>query len=166
MPRLTAAPTATSFAYFFTLQFLWRQATRGAFLLYLNVKFVPVLQWLLEGKRASARVLASAALALSGTALLCNDASPPSRGDAWCAASALVSALVILRFSARPALFASRSVWRALLTSQVNPGSLYRCSKSTFKRAVCGPRQEERGPNIRLKHDPRRARTRASHLCC
>ena len=30
-----------------------------------------------------------------------------------------------------PALFASRSVRRALLTSQVNPGSLYRCSRST-----------------------------------
>ena len=32
---------------------------------------------------------------------------------------------------ARPALFASRSVRRALLTPQVNPGSLYRCRRST-----------------------------------
>ena len=32
---------------------------------------------------------------------------------------------------ARPALFASRPVQRALLTSQVNPGSLYRCRRNT-----------------------------------
>ena len=29
LPRLTAAPTATSSAYFVTLQFLWRQAYSG-----------------------------------------------------------------------------------------------------------------------------------------
>ena len=33
--------------------------------------------------------------------------------------------------TACPAAFASRSVRRALLTSQVNPGSLYRCRRST-----------------------------------
>ena len=33
--------------------------------------------------------------------------------------------------TARPALFASRSVRRALLTPQVNPRSRYRCSRST-----------------------------------
>ena len=32
---------------------------------------------------------------------------------------------------ARPALFASRSVRHALLTSKANPGSRYRCSRST-----------------------------------
>ena len=32
---------------------------------------------------------------------------------------------------ARPAPFASRSVWRALLTPQVYPGSRYRCGRST-----------------------------------
>ena len=32
---------------------------------------------------------------------------------------------------ARPAPFASRSVRRALLTPQANPGSLYRCGRST-----------------------------------
>ena len=32
---------------------------------------------------------------------------------------------------ARPAPFASRSVRRALLTPQVNPGSLYRCGRSS-----------------------------------
>ena len=46
--------------------------------------------------------------------------------------------------------FASRSAQRALLTPQVNPGSLYRCGKSTFKKEqpVCrGGR--ERGPEPR-----------------
>ena len=38
----------------------------------------------------------------------------------------------------------SRSLRRALLTPQVNPGSLYRCGKSTL-RAACGPCQEEKG---------------------
>ena len=33
--------------------------------------------------------------------------------------------------AARPAPFASRPVRRALLMSQVNPGSLYRCGGST-----------------------------------
>lgn len=33
---------------------------------------------------------------------------------------------------------------RALLTQQVNPGSLYRCGRSTFKRAICAPWREER----------------------
>ena len=34
-------------------------------------------------------------------------------------------------YKARPALLASRSVRRALLTPQVNPGSRYRCDRST-----------------------------------
>ena len=33
----------------------------------------------------------------------------------------------------------------ALLTPPVNPGSLYRCARSTFKRAACGPWREEKG---------------------
>ena len=44
---------------------------------------------------------------------------------------------------------ASRSVWRALLTPQAKPGSLYHRGMSTL-RAVRGPRQEEKGPEIRL----------------
>ena len=32
---------------------------------------------------------------------------------------------------------APRSLWRALLMPQVNPGSRYRCGKSTFKKAAC-----------------------------
>ena len=41
---------------------------------------------------------------------------------------------------------ASRSVRRALLTPQANPGSRYRCGKSTL-RAASLPRQEQRGLN-------------------
>ena len=36
----------------------------------------------------------------------------------------------------------------ALSTPLVNPGSLYRGGKGTFKRGACGPRQEERGPEM------------------
>ena len=32
---------------------------------------------------------------------------------------------------------------------QPNPGSRYRCGERVFKRAACGPRQEERGAEIR-----------------
>ena len=39
---------------------------------------------------------------------------------------------------------------RPHLTSQVHPGSCYRCGRSTL-RAVRGPRQEEKGPEIRAK---------------
>ena len=40
---------------------------------------------------------------------------------------------------------------RALLTPRVNPGSHYRCAKSTFKRAGCCPRLEENEAEIRPK---------------
>ena len=46
---------------------------------------------------------------------------------------------------------ASRSLRRALLTPQVNTGSLYRCAKSTFKRAAFCPRLEEKEAEIRPK---------------
>ena len=39
-------------------------------------------------------------------------------------------ALELLAMPARPALFAPRSLRRALLTPQANPGSLYRCGRS------------------------------------
>ena len=39
--------------------------------------------------------------------------------------------VVARRGPSGPALFASRPVRRALLTSQANPGSRYRCSRST-----------------------------------
>ena len=59
--------------------------------------------------------------------------------------ASLVWSDAVLIDPARPAPFASRSLPCALLTPQVNPGLRYRCSKSTFKGAACGLRQEERG---------------------
>ena len=49
--------------------------------------------------------------------------------------NSLAAVLVAIRENvyigaARPALFASRSLQRALLTPQVHPGSLYRCGRS------------------------------------
>ena len=38
------------------------------------------------------------------------------------------------------------------LTPQANPGSLYRCRRSTFKRAACGPRLEERSLTFAQKN--------------
>jgi len=72
-------------------------ASRSAFLLYLNVKLVPVLALLAYGRSSSARTWLSAAVALCGTALLSFDGSPPNVGDAWSLAAALASAGFILR---------------------------------------------------------------------
>jgi drug/metabolite transporter (DMT)-like permease len=72
-------------------------ASRSAFLLYLNVKLVPVLALLVYGRSSPARTWASAAVALCGTALLSFDGSPPNLGDGWSLAAALASAGFILR---------------------------------------------------------------------
>ena len=48
-------------------------ASRSAFLLYLNVKLVPVLAFLLYGRQIAARTWASAAVAVAGTTLLSFD---------------------------------------------------------------------------------------------
>ena len=45
----------------------------------------------------------------------------------------------------------SRSLRRALLTPQVNPESLYRCGKRTFKRAACGLEVYGKGADVRPK---------------
>jgi drug/metabolite transporter (DMT)-like permease len=72
-------------------------ASRSAFLLYLNVKFVPFLAWALLGRRIAPVSWASAALALSGTCLLSTDGGPVVTGDLWCIAAAAASAMFILR---------------------------------------------------------------------
>lgn len=73
-------------------------ASRSAFLLYLNVKMVPVLQICLDRRIAPARTWLSAALALTGTCLIVSDeAGPPTVGDGWCAAAAVASAVFIVR---------------------------------------------------------------------
>lgn len=76
---------------------LTTSASRSAFLLYLNVKFVPLLARLVYARPIPALTWASAALALGGTLLLTYDGSPPAVGDAFSVAAALASALFILR---------------------------------------------------------------------
>ena len=72
-------------------------ASRSAFLLYLNVKLVPLLALILYGRQSPLSTWVSALLALCGTALLAYDGSPPNLGDAWSVAAALASACFILR---------------------------------------------------------------------
>ena len=75
----------------------YTDATSSAFLLYLNVKLVPILALLLYGRQSPLRTWISAVLAFGGTALLSYDGAPPNIGDAWCIAAALASACFILR---------------------------------------------------------------------
>ena len=72
-------------------------ATRCAFLLYLNVKFVPLFAFLIYGRSIPGSVWASAAAAVTGTFLLCRDGSAFNSGDAWSLAAAAASAMFILR---------------------------------------------------------------------
>jgi hypothetical protein len=73
-------------------------ASRSAFLLYLNVKFVPIISFLFFQKQYPISTWASALLAFLGTALLSTDGgSLPTIGDAWCIAAAGASAMFILR---------------------------------------------------------------------
>eukprot|EP00316_Scyphosphaera_apsteinii_P015689 CAMPEP_0119299790 /NCGR_PEP_ID=MMETSP1333-20130426/1826_1 /TAXON_ID=418940 /ORGANISM="Scyphosphaera apsteinii, Strain RCC1455" /LENGTH=399 /DNA_ID=CAMNT_0007301341 /DNA_START=129 /DNA_END=1328 /DNA_ORIENTATION=- len=84
----------------FTFQTVGLQSTtasRSAFLLYLNVKLVPILAFVLYGRTSSARTWTSVALAFGGTALMANDGGPPNIGDVWSLCSALASACFILR---------------------------------------------------------------------
>ena len=72
-------------------------ASRSAFLLYLNVKLVPIFASVLYRRQIPLSTWASAALALLGTVLLGYDGTPPNVGDAWSVAAAAASALFILR---------------------------------------------------------------------
>lgn len=72
-------------------------ASRSGFLLYLNVKLVPILAAVFYRRRIPAASWLSAAIALAGTALLSYDGTPPNAGDAWSVAAALASAVFILR---------------------------------------------------------------------
>lgn len=108
-------------------------ASRSAFLLYLNVKLVPLLALLLYGRQSPLRTWLSAALAFVGTALLSYDGGPPNIGDAWSIAAALASACFILRLEeaflatdAKPAdINAATLVTSAVLTSCWALGELF-----------------------------------------
>ena len=76
----------------------YTSASRSAFLLYLNVKLVPVFALLLYGRAVSPKTWLNVAVALAGTVLLGYDGGePPNVGDAWSVSAAAVSALFILR---------------------------------------------------------------------
>lgn len=71
--------------------------SRSAFLLYLNVKLVPFLAFILEGRSISKATWISAFLAFAGTVLLSSDGTPPNVGDLWSVLAAATSAMFILR---------------------------------------------------------------------
>ena len=77
-------------------------AQRSGFLLYLNVKFVPLFAFVLLGRRMSLPTILSALAAFSGTALLAYDGTSWSlnAGDLWSIAAAAASAMYILRLDA------------------------------------------------------------------
>lgn len=79
------------------LALLTTTASRSAFLLYLNVKLVPLFARLLYGRKIAKSVWLSAGTAFLGTFLLAWDGSPPVAGDAFSLLAAGASALFILR---------------------------------------------------------------------
>jgi drug/metabolite transporter (DMT)-like permease len=79
-------------------------ASKSGFLLYLNVKFVPLLAYLLLGRRLTVSTVLSAVAAFAGTALLATNGQQISFGtsnlnvgDAWSVLAAMASAMFILR---------------------------------------------------------------------
>lgn len=64
-------------------------ASRSAFLLYLNVKFVPFLSLLLFKRPVHPLSWVSATLALIGTSLLSTDGGSLNTGDLWCICAAI-----------------------------------------------------------------------------
>ena len=79
----------------------------SAFLLYLNVKIVPFLAWLLLGRKPQLYGVISALLAVGGTVILTSEGAGSTggtigvgglgEGDLWSVAAAFASALFILR---------------------------------------------------------------------
>ena len=74
-------------------------AQRSGFLLYLNVKFVPLFSWFFLGRPISLPTWISALAAFGGTALLATDGQSIgfNQGDVWSIAAAAASAMYILR---------------------------------------------------------------------
>uniref|UniRef100_A0A0G4I7K5 EamA domain-containing protein n=1 Tax=Chromera velia CCMP2878 TaxID=1169474 RepID=A0A0G4I7K5_9ALVE len=90
-------------------------ASRSAFLLYLNVKFVPFFARVLLGRDISLATWVSALLAVAGTFLLSNDGSPPVEGDLWSIAAAAASAIFILRLEGAAGKFPAAALNAASL---------------------------------------------------
>lgn len=75
------------------------EANKSGFLLYLNVKFVPLILWLVYGKKISLDTWLSVIAAFAGTLLLSFDMHSYfiSEGDIYCILAALASAVFIVR---------------------------------------------------------------------
>mmetsp|Transcript_13378 Transcript_13378/g.27197 ORF Transcript_13378/g.27197 Transcript_13378/m.27197 type:complete len:353 (-) Transcript_13378:635-1693(-) len=85
---------------FQSIGLLTTTASRSCFLLYLNVKLVPLLARVLEGRAISSTTWTSAGIAAVGTLLLAFDGGQlPNAGDGWSLLAASASAMFILRLS-------------------------------------------------------------------
>jgi len=84
-------------------------ASRSGFLLYLNVKLVPIFAWIFLGRKISVETWISAGMAFFGTVLLAVSSSSAESGaavganvgDLWSIAAAIASAGFILRLENR-----------------------------------------------------------------
>lgn len=90
-------------------------ATRSGFLLYLNVKLVPVFAYFIHGKRVSTQAFAAAFTAFLGTCVMSFDAGSANIGDVQSVLAACASAMFILRLerlarNARPAALTAVSM--------------------------------------------------------
>jgi len=101
-------------------------AQRSGFLLYLNIKLVPLFAYLIYQRQISIPTWISALTALTGTALLTFDGSAYdfNIGDAWSIAAAAASAMFILRLE-----FASKAVSDS---SKLNSYSLWVVTFASF----------------------------------
>lgn len=101
-------------------------AQRSGFLLYLNIKLVPLFAYLIYQRKISIPTWLSALTALSGTALLTFDGSTYNFniGDLWSIAAAAASAMFILRLE-----FASKAVSNS---AKLNSYSLWVVTIASF----------------------------------
>lgn len=90
-----AALWATSFTLG-TAALQHTSANRATFVFYLNVKIVPILAYCFLSRKMTTTQWAMAALAATGTLLMCNDGSPPNFGDFLALANAVCGAVIIL----------------------------------------------------------------------
>jgi drug/metabolite transporter (DMT)-like permease len=106
-------------------------ASKSGFLLYLNVKFVPLLAYLLLGRQLTVSTVLSAVAAFAGTALLATNGQISfgttnlNVGDAWSVLAAMASAMFILRLerasaeAPNAAALNAASLWTVTLLSFV-----------------------------------------------
>lgn len=110
-----------------TIGLLTTSASRSAFLLYLNVKLVPIFALLLYREQSPRRVWLSAAMALLGTTLLANNEIPPSIGDFYSLLAAASSALFILRLGTHAPKYKPTSLTSISLTTTAILSTLWNC---------------------------------------